>query len=111
MSAAPAPKRTYRKGQSLFALLAKMKLWPARGGQLHGIRSMEITGSLAHVTTHCGHTFTVRNSRTSRAARWLRNKIFASACPACRIPPWKLEKYGRTAFRKKHGAVLPSTPA
>ena len=107
--AATSQKRTYRKGQSLFALVDKIKLWPSRTGQLHGIRHMERQGSQAVITTHCGKTFTIRDSRTSRAARWLRNKLFAGACPLCRVPDWKLEKYQGTAFRKKFGSVLPVT--
>ena len=103
----PAPKqRTYRKNQFLFALIGKMKLWPSRKGILHGIRTMEIAGDHAVITTHCGRTFTVRDSRTSRASRWLRNKIFADPCPICAIPEWKLKKYQGTVFRKKSGAIL-----
>ncbi len=99
-------KRTYRKNQPLFTLIGKMKLWPSRKGILHGIRSLEITGSTAVISTHCGKTFTIRNSRTSRASRWLRNKIFVSPCKQCAIPDWKLEKYQGTSFQKKSGAVL-----
>ncbi|HIW78839.1 MAG TPA: hypothetical protein H9874_06815 [Candidatus Bilophila faecipullorum] len=102
----PAKQRTYRKNQFLFALIGKMKLWPSRKGILHGIRTMEITGDHAVITTHCGKTFTVRDSRTSRASRWLRNKIFADPCPVCAVPEWKLKKYQGTVFRKKSGAVL-----
>lgn len=103
----PAPKqRTYRKNQFLFALIGKMKLWPSRKGILHGIRTMEIAGDHAVITTHCGKTFTVRDSRTSRASRWLRNKICAEPCPVCAVPEWKLKKYQGTVFRKKSGAVL-----
>ncbi|MFR6518412.1 MAG: pyrrolysine--tRNA(Pyl) ligase small subunit [Bilophila wadsworthia] len=83
-----------------------MKLWPSRKGILHGIRTMEIAGDHAVITTHCGRTFTVRDSRTSRASRWLRNKIFADPCPICAIPEWKLKKYQGTVFRKKSGAIL-----
>ncbi len=98
--------RTYRKHQYLFALIGKMKLWPSRKGLLHGIRTMDIQGEFAVITTHCGKTFTVRNSRTSRASRWLRNKLVVAPCPACGVPDWKLEKYQGTMFRKKSGSVL-----
>lgn len=102
----PAKQRTYRKHQYLFALISKMKLWPSRKGILHGIRSLEISGDHAVITTHCGKTFTVRDSKTSRASRWLRNKIVADPCPQCGVPDWKLKKYQGTVFRKKSGAVL-----
>lgn len=99
-------KRTYRKNQNLFTLIGKMKLWPSRKGYLHGIHSMEYVGNCAIITTHCGKTFTIRNSRNSRASRWLRNKIFVKPCKACAVPDWKLEKYQGTSFQKKSGAVL-----
>jgi pyrrolysyl-tRNA synthetase-like protein len=99
-------KRYYRKKNDLFSLLQKIKLWPSRSGKLHGIVSLIINGEMATVTTHCGETFTVRNSRNSRAARWLRNKYYSSACQGCRVPDWKLEKYGQTFFSRNYGAVL-----
>ncbi|MGL4484030.1 MAG: pyrrolysine--tRNA(Pyl) ligase small subunit, partial [Anaerovoracaceae bacterium] len=55
------------------------------------------------ITTHCGKTFRIRNSRTSRAARWLRNKWAEKACPDCKVPEWKLEKYNKTKFSEHYG--------
>ncbi|MCZ7661528.1 MAG: pyrrolysine--tRNA(Pyl) ligase small subunit [Thermoleophilia bacterium] len=55
-------------------------------------------GGLMEVHTHCGQSFRVRNSRNSRVARSLRNKIFEKPCPRCRIPAWKVEKFNDTAF-------------
>ena len=99
-------KRFYRKRVDLFRLIDKIKLWPSRKGLLHGIRSMERMGDTARITTHCNKTFVVNNSRNSRAARWLRNKWFAGACPVCRVPEWKLSKYSSTQFRRHHGSDL-----
>lgn len=99
-------KRVYRKNVELFLLLDKIKLWPSRGGVLHGIRTIEKRGEYAIITTHCGKTFHVRNSRTSRAARWLRNKWIAKPCKDCRIPEWKLEKYSKTQFEQHYGSDL-----
>ncbi len=98
--------RTYRKNQLLFLLINKMRLWPSRQGILHGLKEVTINNNMATVTTHCGHTFTVHNSRTSRANRWLRNKIVVKPCKKCAIPDWKMEKYKGTSFKKKHGARL-----
>ena len=92
-------RRYYRKNVELFALLDKMKLWPARSGVLHGIKTIEYFGEYALITTHCNKTFRVRDSRNSRAARWLRNKWAETPCKACRIPDWKLEKYSKTFFQ------------
>ena len=100
-------KRYLRKRVELFRLIDKIKLWPSRKGLLHGIRTIEKMGDTARITTHCNKTFLVNDSRNSRAARWLRNKWFAGACPECRVPEWKLAKYSSTQFRRHHGSDLP----
>ena len=99
-------KRYYRKNVELFLLLDKIKLWPSRSGILHGIRNVEKKGKYAIVTTHCGKTFTIYNSRNSRAARWLRNKWVAKNCDQCKIPEWKTEKYSKTYFEQHYGSNL-----
>jgi len=101
-------KRFYRKKVDLLTLLEKMKLWPSRTGRLHGLKSVVRQGEMATVTTHCGRVFRVRNSKKSRAARWLRNKMYQEACPACAVPDWKLSKYGSTFFSRRHGSMLRS---
>ncbi|NOX35132.1 MAG: hypothetical protein GXP56_15635 [Deltaproteobacteria bacterium] len=102
----PVKKRYYRKRVPVFKLIDKIKLWPSRTGQLHGIRSIEITGGMARLTTHCNKEFVINNSLNSRAARWLRNKWFAGVCPECGVPGWKLEKYSATLFKRHHGSML-----
>ncbi|MFT3951930.1 MAG: pyrrolysine--tRNA(Pyl) ligase small subunit [Oscillospiraceae bacterium] len=91
--------RIERKKQPLSVLVSTIKLWSSRSGFLHGIRQVEQRGDLLLITTHCGETFTVNNSRHSRSDRWLRNRIFVKACEKCKIPAWKLEKYKNTVFR------------
>ena len=100
------PKRYYRKRVALFKLIDKIKLWPSRKGILHGIKSVENMGPQARITTHCGKTFVVNDSRNSRAARWLRNKWFGNVCPVCKVPDWKLEKYSATGFKRHYGSLL-----
>ncbi|MFW2365391.1 MAG: pyrrolysine--tRNA(Pyl) ligase small subunit [Desulforhopalus sp.] len=102
----PAKKRFYRKRVRVFNLIDKIKLWASRTGQLHGIRSMEIIGDTARLTTHCNKEFTIKNSLNSRSGRWLRNKWFVKVCPACRVPDWKLEKYSSTIFNRYQGSML-----
>jgi pyrrolysyl-tRNA synthetase-like protein len=87
-------------------LIEKIKLWPSRTGVLHGIRSIERHGDMAVITTHCQRSITANNSRNSRAARWLRNKLFFRVCVACRIPDWKLEKFNATRFHRHFGSQL-----
>jgi len=94
----PEKKHYYRKNVNLYLLIDKIKLWPSRRGILHGVRDVEKRGNYIIITTHCGKAFTVYDSRTSRAARWLRNKWAVKPCGECRVPEWKLEKYTRTFF-------------
>ena len=102
----PNIKRYYRKRIELFRLIDKIKIWPSRKGVLHGIRSVDKRGEMAIITTHCNETFTIRNSRNSRAARWLRNKWFKSTCAACKVPDWKMKKYASTRFKRHYGSFL-----
>ena len=99
-------KRYYRKRVEFFRLLLKMKIWPSRRRILHGIKSIEITGNQAVITTHCNETFSAYNSKNSRAARFLRNKWNFEPCKTCRIPSWKLEKYSSTRFSQSYGSDL-----
>jgi pyrrolysyl-tRNA synthetase-like protein len=98
--------RYYRKNVDLFLLIDRIKLWPSRKGYLHGIRSLEIQGDYVVITTHCGEVVHARNSRNSRAARWLRNKLIVAPCPKCQVPDWKIEKYSNTYFSSKYGSDL-----
>jgi pyrrolysyl-tRNA synthetase-like protein len=102
----PPVKRYYRKRVELFRLIDKIKLWPSRKGLLHGIKTIEIMGDQARITTHCDKRFLITNSRNSRAARWLRNKWFKGVCGDCRVPEWKLAKYSATYFRRRYGSAL-----
>jgi pyrrolysyl-tRNA synthetase-like protein len=104
--AKPPVKRYYRKRVELFRLIDKIKLWPSRRGLLHGIKTIEVIGDQARITTHCNKIFMVVNSRNSRAARWLRNKWFKGVCGACGVPEWKLEKYSATYFKRQYGSDL-----
>ncbi len=104
-------KRYYRKRVELFRLIDKIKLWPSRRGLLHGIKAVDASGDQASITTHCNKTFLVTNSRSSRAARWLRNKWFKGVCGACRVPEWKLAKYSATEFKRHYGSALSHEPA
>ncbi len=99
-------KRYYRKRVEFFKLLQKMKLWPSRKRILHGIKTMQVTGDQAWITTHCNETFLTNNSKNSRAARFLRNQWGYKACPVCKIPSWKLQKYGSTRFSQSYGSNL-----
>ena len=102
----PERRRYYRKRVELLRLIEKIKLWPSRRGLLHGIKTIETHGDRIHISTHCSKTFWVNNSRSGRAARWLRNKWFQGVCPVCRVPDWKLAKYSATSFNRHYGSSL-----
>ncbi|WP_018307533.1 pyrrolysine--tRNA(Pyl) ligase small subunit [Desulfitobacterium hafniense] len=99
-------KRYYRKNVDFFNLVEKIKLWPSRSGTLHGIKSMTRRGNTAEIVTHCNRRFIIYNSKHSRAARWLRNKLHFGVCPHCRIPEWKLQKYSSTVMSQHYGSHL-----
>lgn len=99
-------KRYYRKRVDFFKLLHKMKLWPSRKRILHGIKTMQVKGDQALITTHCNETFLANNSKNSRAARFMRNQWGYKPCPICRIPDWKLDKYSSTRFSQSYGSDL-----
>ncbi len=95
-----ARRRIYWKRVPLFQLVEKIKLWPSRQGVLHGIKTFEAKGdSYAHVVTHCNEQMTIRNSKNSHAARWLRNKWYVRTCDKCAVPEWKVKKYSATVFK------------
>lgn len=91
-------KRYVRKNQDIYAIIARIKLWPSRKGILHGVRSVKREGNLVTVITHCNQKARVKCSKRGRLARWLRNKWYEKPCPKCRVPEWKLQKYSQTAF-------------
>lgn len=91
-------KRYVYKNQRIFGMVNTIKLWPSRSGILHGVRQVELKGNMIEITTHCGESFIVWDSKDSRSVRWLRNRWFRKPCPYCRIPDWKLQKYSSTVF-------------
>jgi pyrrolysyl-tRNA synthetase-like protein len=93
-----AKKRTVRRHTDPYSVIEKVKLWPSKTGLLHGVRSVKLKGGFVELQTHCGQSIRMRNSRNSRVARHLRNKIYEKPCARCRIPSWKLEKFGDTSF-------------
>jgi len=91
--------RYIRKHEDLFNVLQKIKLWPSRTGTLHGIKSIVRKGAYIEFVTHCGNKLQLRDSKTSRVSRWLRNKWYVRPCPKCKVPGWKLEKFSSTSFQ------------
>jgi len=88
----------FRKREDLYKLVNEIKLWPARSGRLHGVKEIEKQGGYISLELYCGEELKVRNSKNSRAARWLRNKMMVEPCSGCEVPEWKLDKYSQTSF-------------
>lgn len=98
--------RYYRKQVELYPLINKMKLWPSRKGILHGVKDVALRGGYIEITTHCNEFFRIYNSKSSRAARWIRNKWAVVPCKSCQVPQWKLDKYSKTFFSQHYGTEL-----
>jgi len=81
----------------LLNLVSKIKLWPSKRGVIHGIREIEDLGAFVRITTYCGTTVTVKESRRGRGARWLRNRWVKTTCPRCAVPSWKIERFTKSA--------------
>jgi len=83
------------RNAGLFTSVDKIKLWPSRSGMLHGIREVKGSGEWIVLSTHCGTTLKVRDSKNGRAIRQLKHRYYKSVCKKCAIPSWKLEKYNK----------------
>ena len=83
----------------LFSLVEKVKLWTSRSGCLHGVRSVRLVGDWVEVETHCGISFRVRDSKSSRAKRQIKHGYYRRVCKKCKIPDWKIDKYRKSTMR------------
>ncbi|MDR2035119.1 MAG: hypothetical protein LBP91_00365, partial [Coriobacteriales bacterium] len=81
------------KNKRLFDLVDKIRLWPSRTGVLHGVKAIRKEGESMIISTHCGCTFKVRDSKRGRGIRQLKHRNYQRACKRCGIPDWKLEKF------------------
>lgn len=81
------------RNRRLYALVDKIKLWTSRTGILHGVRSLRTEGESLVISTHCGCTFTVRDSKNGRGIRQLRNQNYKQVCKKCGVPQWKIDKF------------------
>ena len=80
----------------LSEMVEMVGLWPSANGTTHGVESVELEGGFIRIRTYCGLTLVARDSRNSRAARWLRRGYLHRPCPRCGIPAWKQKRFRRT---------------
>ncbi|MCL2883107.1 MAG: pyrrolysine--tRNA(Pyl) ligase small subunit [Coriobacteriia bacterium] len=85
----------WAKHAGLLTSVDKIKLWPSRSGLLHGVREVKASGDSIIVSTHCGETFKIRDSKNGRVHRQLKNRCYKGVCKKCAIPDWKIEKYNK----------------
>lgn len=98
--------------KTLDALIEANGVWLSRNGLLHGVREFKVSTKFIHITTDCGKTFTVRNSRRSRGARMLRYNKYRKACKHCKPSADLITRFVKKEFNKKSEArVISSTPA
>lgn len=81
--------------RSLDSLISKTGFWVSRSGHLHGIKSCETSQNYIRITMDCGEVIKVRNSRSSRAARLLRNRKYQKPCKKCRVPDEKIKEFSK----------------
>ncbi len=98
--------------RTLEALVKANGVWLSRNGLLHGVRDLKVSTKFIHITTDCGNTFTVRNSRRSRGARMLRYNKYRKACKHCKPSDELITRFVKKEFDKRSEArVLSSSPA
>ncbi|MCP8318421.1 MAG: hypothetical protein L6N95_01150 [Candidatus Methylarchaceae archaeon HK01B] len=65
----------------------------SRSGKLHKVSSIKEYGNYVKFITDCGQYIVVRNSRRSKAARWIRNGWMKSSCKGCKIKSGELSRF------------------
>ncbi len=95
--------------KSLDSLISKTGFWVSRSGHLHGIRNCETSQNYIRITMDCGEVIKVRNSRSSRAARLLRNRKYHKACKKCRVPDEKIKEFSKRGSIKDEVKVTVRT--
>ncbi|MEM3437132.1 MAG: pyrrolysine--tRNA(Pyl) ligase small subunit [Nitrososphaerales archaeon] len=73
------------KKKSLSTLINELGFFVSRSGRLHKISSIIGYGDYLKLSMKCGQCMIVRNSRRSKAARWLKNKWMKKPCKSCKI--------------------------
>ncbi|WP_406655968.1 pyrrolysine--tRNA(Pyl) ligase [Methanolobus sp. ZRKC2] len=95
----------------LDSLISKNGLWVSRNGRLHGIRSCEASQKNLRIVMDCGEVVTVRNSKSSRAARSLRNRKFNKPCKRCRLPEDKIKEFSAKVSKSEVKVTVRTIPS
>jgi pyrrolysyl-tRNA synthetase len=96
---------------SLDSLISKTGFWVSRNGHLHGIKNCETSQNYIRITMDCGEVIKVRNSKSSRAARLLRNRKYQKACKKCRSPDEKVREFSKKASKDEVKVTVRTVPS
>jgi pyrrolysyl-tRNA synthetase-like protein len=81
------------KKRSVSSLVDELGFFISRTGRLHKVSSMVEQGYYVRLSMKCGQCTIVRNSRQSRATRWLRNKWMRKPCRGCKIKSGDISRF------------------
>ena len=79
--------------QNISSLVNEFGIFISRSGKLHKVSSINEFGNYVKLLTKCGQYIIVRNSRRSKAARWIRNGWIKRPCKGCKIKGEDLSKF------------------
>ena len=77
----------------IFEIVKELGFFISRSGKLHKIVSIEEYGYNLKLHTACGQYIVIRNSKRSKAARWIRNKWLKNTCKGCKIKSSETREY------------------
>lgn len=83
----------HRQSKNISSLVAELGFFVSRSGKLHKVSSMDEYGNYVRLLTKCGQCIAVRNSRRSKAARWIRNGWMRQICKGCKIKSGELSRF------------------
>ncbi|MCP8307830.1 MAG: hypothetical protein H3Z52_01050 [archaeon] len=81
------------KKRSVSSLVNELGFFVSRSGRLHKVSSIVEHGDYVKLLMKCGQCIIVRDSRQSRATRWLKNKWMRKPCRSCKIKSGDLSRF------------------
>lgn len=84
---------TPKRKKSVSTLVNELGFFVSRSGRLHKTSSITRHGDYLKLSMKCGQCIIIRDSRQSRATRWLRNKWMKKPCRGCKIKTEDLSRF------------------
>jgi pyrrolysyl-tRNA synthetase len=76
---------TPSRRSSVSSLIKNTGIFISRSGRLHRVVSVEEHMAGLKIFTKCGQCISIRNSRRSRSARWLKKGWMKKPCKECKM--------------------------